>query len=106
MRSPPTIDMAMAGVVMRAQCASNIGKAAMRTDQQPMLSMTFHLSALLGRIREGQKHTDTHYNQESRAEPPKVDDGISSILHEIIWVRTSSAYPIRQRCNHIGSDNE
>lgn len=100
------MDMAMAGVVMRAQCASNIGKAAMRTDQQLMLSITFHLSALLGRIREGQKPTDTHHDQESRTEPPKVDDGISSILHEIIWVRTSSAYPIRQRRNHIGSDNK
>jgi hypothetical protein len=49
------MDMAMAGIVMRAQCASNIGRAAISTGQQLIFSTTFPPSALLlERIREGQ----------------------------------------------------
>jgi hypothetical protein len=42
--------MAMAGIVMRAQCASNIGRAARQADQQFILSTTFLLSFLHRRI--------------------------------------------------------
>lgn len=51
-------------------------------------------------------HTNPHDDEKARAKPPKIDDSIPRILHEIIRVCTPPAYPIRQRCADICCDNE
>jgi hypothetical protein len=44
-------------------------------------------SALLHRrINESFKPTNTHHDEEPSAKSPKVDDGISRTLHEIIRI--------------------
>ena len=85
MSRPPMIDMAMAGIVMRAQCASDTGRAARQADQQFILSTTF-LLPLLHTHNESFKPTNTHHDKESSAKSPKVDDCISRALHEIIRI--------------------
>jgi hypothetical protein len=77
MSRPPTIDMAMAGVVMRAQCASSTGRAARQAGQQFILQQHFSGSF---------KPTNTHHDEEPSTKSPKVDDGISRTLHEIIRI--------------------
>ena len=52
------------------------------------------------------QHTDAHHDQECRAEPPKIDNGTPCALHEIIGIRTSSAYPVWQRSKDVGRHNE
>lgn len=52
------------------------------------------------------QRTNSHNNQEPCAEPSEVDHCIAGILHKVIWVRTSSTYPVGQWCDNIGCDDE
>ena len=54
----------------------------------------------------GEAHTNSHHNQEPRAEPPKIHHCTPCALHKIIRIRTSPAYPVRQWCNYVGSYDE
>jgi hypothetical protein len=86
MSRPPTIDMAMAGIVMRAQCASNTGRAARHADQQFIPQQHFSFRASSQTHKESFKPTNTHHDEEPSAKSPKVDDCISRALHEIIRI--------------------
>jgi hypothetical protein len=50
--------------------------------------------------------TNTHQYEESRQEASKVNDCISSALHEVIWVSASSADPVRQRRDNVCCDDD
>lgn len=86
MSRPPTIDMAMAGVVMRAQCASSTGRAARQAGQQFILQQHFSFPASSLTHNGSFKPTNTHHDEEPSTKSPKVDDGISRTLHEIIRI--------------------
>lgn len=59
------------------------------------------------RYFEGRRiHTNTHHNQKPRAESPKIHHRTPSTLHEVIGIRTSPAYPVWQRSNHVGGYDE
>jgi len=49
------------------------------------------------------QHTNPHHDEKRRTKPSKIHDSIPRAFHEIIRVRTPSAYPIRQRGEDVGS---
>jgi len=54
----------------------------------------------------GSERTDSHNNQESCAEPPKINHGVAAVLHKIIWISAATTYPVRDGSKNIGRDNE
>jgi hypothetical protein len=52
------------------------------------------------------KHTNSHDDEESSHEPPKVHNSIARAFHKVIWVRCTTAYPVRQRCDHVCCDDK
>ncbi len=102
------IDIAMAGTAIMPQWASNTGRATdtyISTTGFRYVLTTLPLCDLYcsGKRRA---HTNTHHNQEPGTESPKIHHCTPGTLHEVIGIRTSSTYPIRQGSNHVGRYDE
>lgn len=67
--------------------------------QQPNVCRFYHLSG-------DRAHTNTHHNQKPRTKSPKINHSTPNTLHEIIGIRTSPAYPVGQRSDHVGRYDE
>lgn len=52
------------------------------------------------------QRTNSHHNQETCTEFPKIHNRVTPALDEIIWVGASSANPVWQRGEHEGRDDE
>lgn len=52
------------------------------------------------------ERTDSHHNKEPGEKPPEINHPRARTLHEIIGIGGAAAYPIWQRCDHIGRNDE
>ena len=105
------MDMAMAGTAIWPVCANRIGRA----DRASLVSNSLYFclavnlpqrTPLWFAIRGVGVHTDPHDDQESGAESSEIHHGAAGAFHEIVWVRTSAADPIRQGREHVGGYDE
>lgn len=102
-KRPPTIDMTIAGILMRAQCASKTGRAILYFLVSTMRTFFFSFPAL---PNTKQKLTYAHDNQEAGREPSKIDPSTGIAFDEIIGVRTSRGDPVRHGSQHIRRHHE
>ena len=93
--------MAIAGTAIRPQWANNAGRAV-----ETCISIDHTTQLPCQGCSPWQRykrmaHTNTHYNQKSCTESPEIHHSTPSTFHKIIRVRTSSTYPVRQRCEDV-----
>jgi hypothetical protein len=50
--------------------------------------------------------TNTHDHEKPRQKSSKINHTRARALHKVIWVRCATAYPVRQRCEDVGADDE
>lgn len=108
--------MAAAPPAICAECQSKVGRAITHSqyDHSKVQYIASSAQSLLPPSlipptrAKGMKAslTNTHYDEEARQEPSKINNTRSRALHKIIWVGRATAYPVRQGRDYIGCDDE
>jgi hypothetical protein len=96
--------MIIAGTRMISECARTAGSA---TNHRVSISdLHAHFLAWKSGHIDSVRHTNTHKDQETGTELSEIHNGVAAALHEIIRVGASSADPVWDRGEHVGSDDE
>lgn len=115
MRTPPIIDMTIAGTRIISEWASTAGSATQKYPlvhysnyPNPNSSLLNSHRCLCQFLREWNKsHTNPHNNQKSGTELPKIHYGVGSpAIAEIIGVGASSADPVGEGGEDVGCYDE